>query len=91
MSEGPKLLVEWSPRWSEFRSAIGPALGRSPTPLAGEAPTGLFPLRGLLVSWGAEAILLALAILLPARLATMRTFRTVTPPKHQVIQRLQEM
>ena len=85
MSEGPKLLVEWSPRWSEFRSAIGPAFRRSPTPLAGEAPTGLFPLRGILVSWGAEAILLTLAILLPARLATMRTFRTVTPPKHQVI------
>jgi len=85
MTEGPKLLVEWSPRWSEFRSAIGPALGRSPAALAGEAPTGLFPLRGLLVSWGAEAILLALAIFLPARLATMRTFRTVTPPRHDVI------
>jgi hypothetical protein len=85
MIEGPKLLVEWSSRWDEFWTAIGPAIGRSPAPLAGEAPTGLFPLRGLLVSWGAEAILLALAIWLPTKLREMPTFRTVTPPKHTVI------
>ncbi|HST09066.1 MAG TPA: hypothetical protein VLL05_01720, partial [Terriglobales bacterium] len=85
MIEGPKLLVEWSSRWDEFWSAIGPALGRSPDPLAGEAPTGLFPVRGLLLSWGAEAILLALAIWLPTKLREMPTFRTVTPPKHVVI------
>jgi hypothetical protein len=85
MIEGPKLLVEWSSRWDEFWSAIGPALGRSPDPLAGEAPTGLFPVRGLLVSWGAEAILLALAIWLPTKLREMPTFRTVTPPKHVVL------
>ena len=85
MIESPKLLVEWSSRWDEFWTAIGPALGRSPMPLAGEAQTGLFPIRGLLVSWGAEAILLALAIWLPGKLREMPTFRTVTPPKHQVI------
>jgi hypothetical protein len=85
MSEGPKLLVEWSSRWDDFRSAIGPAFGRSPAPLAGEAPTGLFPIRGLLLSWGAEAILLALAIWLPVKMRDLPTFRTLTPPKHQVI------
>jgi hypothetical protein len=85
MSEGPKLLVEWSSRWDEFWSAIGPAFGRSPVPLAGEAPTGLFPIRGLLVSWGAEAILLALAIWLPGKMRDLPTFRTMTPPKHEVI------
>ena len=30
MTEGPNLLVEWSSPWQEFRSAIRPALGRSP-------------------------------------------------------------
>jgi hypothetical protein len=40
MIEGPKLLVEWSSRWDEFWTAIGPAFRRSPVPLAGEAQTG---------------------------------------------------
>jgi hypothetical protein len=85
MNDGPKLLVEWSPRWHEFQTAIGPALGRSPSPLAGEAPTGLFPLRGILVSWGAEAIFLAMLIILPAKLALLQPNRLTTPPKHEVI------
>jgi len=85
MNDGPKLLVEWSPRWHEFRTAIGPAFGRSPSPLAGEAPTGLFPLRGILVSWGAEAIFLAMLIILPAKLALLQPNRLTTPPKHEVI------
>jgi len=85
MTEGPKLLVEWSSPWQEFRSAIRPALGRSPTPLAGEAPTGLFPLRGLLLSWGAEAIMLALAIILPAKIALLRPYHPPPLPRHEVI------
>lgn len=86
MTEGPKLLVEWSSPWQEFRTAIGPALGRSPAALAGETPIGLFPLRGILLSWGAEAILLALAIILPAKLALLQPFRAPTLPKqHEVI------
>ncbi|HMK23544.1 MAG TPA: hypothetical protein VK466_14505, partial [Terriglobales bacterium] len=85
MTEGPKLLVEWSSPWQEFCSAIGPALGRSPAPLAGEAPTGLFPVRGLLLSWGAEAIVLALAIILPAKMALLRPYHPPPLPKHDVI------
>ncbi|PYX38867.1 MAG: hypothetical protein DMG81_10670 [Acidobacteria bacterium] len=86
MIEGPKLLVEWSSPWREFRSAIGPALGRSPAALAGETPLGLFPLRGILVSWGAEAILLAIVIILPGKLALLQPFRPPTLPKqHEVI------
>lgn len=85
MTEGPNLLVQWSSPWEEFRSAIGPALGRSPAPLAGEAPTGLFPLRGLLLSWGAEAILLTLAIILPAKIALLRPYQPPPIPKHEVI------
>ena len=85
MIEGPKLLVEWSSPWYEFRTAIRPAFARSEAALAGETPTGLFPLRGILVSWGAEAIVLALAIILPTKLATLAAFRATTPPKHEVI------
>jgi hypothetical protein len=85
MSEGPQLLVQWTSRWDEFWTSLGPAFTRSEAALAGEARTGLFPLRGLLVSWGAEAILLALAIWLPGKMRDMPVFRTVTPPKHEVI------
>lgn len=85
MIDGPKLLVEWSSPWQEFRTAIRPAFGRSPAALAGEAPIGMFPLRGILVSWGAEAILLALIIILPAKLALLQPFRPPTLSKHEVI------
>ncbi len=85
MIEGPQLLVQWTSRWEEFWTSLGPAFARSEAALAGEAQTGLFPLRGLLVSWGAEAILLALAIWLPGKMRDMPVFRTVTPPKHEVI------
>jgi hypothetical protein len=85
MTEAPKLLVEWSSPWQEFRTAIGPALGRSPAALAGETPIGLFPLRGILLSWGAEAILLAMIIILPAKLALLQPFRPPTISKHEVI------
>ena len=53
-----KLLVEWSSPWSEFITAIGPALGKSPKRLAGEARTDSFPYRGMLLSWLVEAIVL---------------------------------
>ena len=85
MSEGPQLLVQWTSRWDEFWTSLGPAFARSEAALAGEARVGLFPLRGLLVSWGAEAILLAIAIWLPGKMREMPVFRTVTPPKHEVI------
>jgi len=85
MTEGPNLLVEWASPWREFRSSIGPALGRSPAPLAGEAPTGLFPLRGLLLSWGAEAIVLALAIVLRAEVAKLQPYHPPPLPRHDVI------
>ena len=85
MTEGPKLLVEWSSPWQEFRTAIGPALGSSPAALAGETPIGLFPLRGILLSWGAEAILLAMIIILPAKLALLQPFRPPTISRHEVI------
>src|SRR5260370_1258146 len=85
MNEGPKLLVEWSSPWQEFVTSIRPAFGRSPTRLAGEAETGLFPVRGILLSWGIEAIFLTLLIIVPAKLASLRPYMPPTPPKYDVI------
>src|ERR1700677_5118259 len=41
LNDAPKLLVEWSPRWQEFTTSIGPAFSRScaPTPRPICSPT----------------------------------------------------
>src|ERR1700719_4553715 len=70
--EPPKLLVEWSSPWEEFKSALGPALVRSPKPLAGEAPIGIFPYRGILISWLLECLLLIAIIVLPERFESLQ-------------------
>ncbi|HEY1800448.1 MAG TPA: hypothetical protein VGG46_05870 [Terriglobales bacterium] len=67
----PKFLIEWSSPWHEFRTAIRPALARSPRPLAGEAQTRLIPYRNLAVAWGIEALLVLAAIVLPSQLETL--------------------
>jgi len=85
MNDAPKLLVEWSSPWREFLTAIRPALGRSPTRLAGEARSGLFPYRGMLASWVLEAALLAAVIILPTRLAFMHPYQPPPMPKYDVI------
>ena len=66
LHSAPKLLVEWSSPWEEFVTSIRPALARSPARLAGEAPHGIFPYRGMLTSWVVESLLLIAAIFLPA-------------------------
>lgn len=81
----PKLLIEWSSRWDEFVTSIRPALSRSTPRLAGEAPCGIRPYRGMLTTWLIEAFLLFVAIVLPTKLAELRTY---VPPKlgsHDVI------
>ena len=85
MHEAPKLLVEWSSPWEEFRTAIGPAFAHSTTPLAGEAQVGLFPYRGILISWVLEALLLVAVIVLPTKLASMRPYQPPVIPKYDVI------
>jgi len=85
VNDAPKLLVEWSSPWEEFRSAIKPALGKSPRRLAGEARTGLLPYQGMLASWVLEAALLAAVIILPAKLGTLRTLQPPPMPKYDVI------
>jgi len=80
-----KLLVEWPSPWDEFLTAIRPALGRSPEPLDGEAPVGLFPYRGMFASWIVEGALLALAIILSQTIGRLSPYETPAIPKYDVI------
>jgi hypothetical protein len=80
-----KLLIEWSSPWREFLTAIGPALGKSPKHLAGEARTDSFPYRGMLLSWIVEVLALIAVIVLPARLASLRPYQPPTLPKYDII------
>jgi hypothetical protein len=85
VTDTPKFLVEWSSPWYEFRTAIRPAFSRSPEPLSGEAPVGLFPYRGMLVSWLLEIALVVAAIMLSARLQEIRSFEPAAMIKPDVI------
>ncbi len=85
MNDAPKLLIEWSSRWDDFKTAVGPAFSRSPEKLAGEAATGLFPYRGILVSWGLEIFLLVAVIVLPGKLQSLSPYVPPTTPKYDVI------
>jgi len=85
LNDVPKLLVEWSSPWEEFITAIRPALRRSPKRLAGEARSGLFPYRGMLLSWLVEAALLVLVIVLPAELTSMSPYTPPPSPKYDII------
>jgi len=83
--EPPRLLVEWSSPWEEFKSAWRPALTRSPKRLAGEAPVGMFPYRGMLVCWVLECLLLIAVIVLPERFISMELPLPPTHPERDVI------
>jgi hypothetical protein len=85
MSQDLKLLVEWSSPWEEFRTAIRPALRKSPAPLAGEARSELFPYRGMLACWFVECVLLIAAIVLPSRIAALAPKPLPAFPKYDVI------
>jgi len=39
--EPPRLLVEWSSPWEEFKTSLRPALQKPSKQLAGEAPIGV--------------------------------------------------
>ena len=83
--EPPRLLVEWSSPWEEFKTALRPALSKSPKALAGEARTGIFPYRGMLVSWVLEFLLLIAVIVLPERIESLRPYQPPPLPKWDVI------
>lgn len=85
LHDEPKLLVEWSSRWSEFFTSLGPALSPSPARLAGEAPHGLFAYRGMLAAMALEALLVLAATFLPGKLAAMRPYLPPKPNTYDVI------
>jgi len=75
--DAPKLLIEWPSPWHEFRTAIRPALAKSTDPLAGEAPVGMFPYRGMITTWLLESLVLLTIVWVPLKLARLRPY---TPP-----------
>jgi hypothetical protein len=85
LPDAPKLLVEWSSPWREFVSSIGPALQRSQARLAGEAPYGIFPYRGMIPSLLLEAFLIFAAIEVPMKIRQMRPYIATALPSHEVI------
>jgi hypothetical protein len=85
MNDDLRLLVEWSSPWKEFVTSIRPALSRSAEPLPVEAHSGLFPGRGMLAAWGAEAVLLVAMIFLPSKFAKMQAVQPAPPPQYDVI------
>ena len=85
LHDAPKLLVEWSSPWREFVTAIGPALARSEARLAGEAPYGLFPYRGMVPAWLLEAFLIFAAIFVPIKLAQLRPYVAPRLSSHDII------
>jgi hypothetical protein len=78
LHHAPKLLVEWSPRWDEFVTSIRPAFARSSGRLAGEAPYGIFPYRGMLASLLLQAFLLFVVAVIPGQINQLRPY---APPK----------
>ncbi len=83
--DAPRLLVEWSSPWDEFVTSIRPAFGRSGERLAGEAPHGIFPYRGLLAAWLLEAFLLFVVIVLPRQIQKMLPYAPQKLQPYEVI------
>lgn len=83
--EPPRLLVEWSSPWEEFKTAFRPAIARPPKALAGEAPIGMFPYRGMLVCWLLECLLLIAVIIIPEKIASLQPYTPPPKPKWDVI------
>jgi hypothetical protein len=74
LHEAPKLLVEWTPRWENFVTSIGPAFARSGPRLAGESPHGLVPYKEMLASFFLQAFLLFVLMILPREIARLRPY-----------------
>lgn len=72
--DGPKLLVEWTPRWEGFVSNIRPAFARSAPRLAGEAPLGCDDRRSMGTSFVLQAIFVFALMFLPGEIARMRPY-----------------
>jgi TonB family protein len=68
----PKLQVQWSSRWQDFVTSIKPALARSESRLAGEAPFGLIPLRIMVPSYVLEAFVILALITIQIKIEQLR-------------------
>lgn len=85
LHDAPKLLVEWSSPWDEFVSSIRPALARSQSRLAGEAPYGIFPYRGMIPCLLLEAFLIFAAIVIRVKIQELRPYLAPRLSSHDVI------
>jgi hypothetical protein len=85
LHDTPKLLVEWSPRWEEFVTNIGPAFARSRPRLAGEAPDTLMPYRGMFASYLMQLFLLFVLIVLPRQIDHLRPYAAPKVSPYEVI------
>lgn len=81
----PKLLVEWSARWPEFLSSIRPALARSDSRLAGEAPFGLVPYRILVPSYIVELFLILAVVAVQVKIEELRPYVAPRLTSHDII------
>jgi TonB family protein len=81
----PQLQVPWSSRWQDFVGSIRPALSRSHSRLAGEAPFGLVPLRIMIPSYVLEAFVIFAAIAVHAKIQEFRPHVVPRPSRHEVI------
>ncbi|HVI07582.1 MAG TPA: energy transducer TonB [Candidatus Binatia bacterium] len=85
LNDAPRLLVEWTPRWQDFVTSIGPAFSRSGPRLAGEAPHEIFPYKGMAASLLMQAFLLFAFILLPREVAKLRPYAAPKVRPYEVI------
>jgi hypothetical protein len=85
LHDEPKLLVEWSSRWEEFLTNLGPAFSRSGPRLAGEAPDTLMPYRGMLVSFFVQLFLLFVIIVLPKQIDHLRPYAAPKVNSYEVL------
>jgi len=85
LHDAPRLLVEWSSPWQEFVTSIRPAFARSGARLAGEAPHGLVPYRGLVASLLLELFLLFVVIVIPRQIDRLRPYSAPKLRPYEVI------
>ena len=85
LHDEPKLLVEWTPRWEGFVTSIRPAFARSGPRLAGEAPLGISPYRGMITAMLLQAFLLFVVIILPGKIANLRPYAAPKVRPYEVI------
>jgi len=83
--EAPRLLVQWSSPWQEFLGSIKPALRRSQSRLAGEAPFGLIPLRIMIPSYVLEAFVIMSFIFIKVKIDELRPQVLPALSSHDVI------